>query len=241
MTPSTYPGIIRINADSNDVDYYTDWVSDGDYVFRKSPYVFGDVIYLPCTKRNNVLCFDMSTCKGQLVTLPTEHGSWWSMCNAADCFWIAPRNPGPIICWDKNTNRIEEYSQYPKGFEGKYFYFSLCFEREKKVYFLPARSNMGVYIDLTDKKVYEWKIDHVDKDSMAAYMFCLDNEIYLKISNQESTNYICINKETLSSRNYIFSFKYNKDCFKEDLTNTIRGTILQERKNLGLKWYTSLL
>ena len=73
-------------------------------------------------------------------------------------YWLAPRNPGPIVCWNENSNCLLEFESFPDGFEGDNFYFSLCFERNDKIYFLPAKSNMGITIDSNTKILKKWEI-----------------------------------------------------------------------------------
>ncbi len=241
ITPCTYPAILRINSSNDKIEYYKDWFTETDYMFRKSPYFDGINIYLPCTKNNLILKFNTENCRGNMFELPTKYGGWWSMCKIGDNFWLSPRKPGPIISWNEENNTVSEYEDYPSGFEKSDFFSTYIFEHNGMPYILPAFANMGLYIDIDKKIISPWTINGVISGSEVFFLFSDEDNIYLKIINNNKAVYRVVNKSNLYEQDFVFSFKNNKDKFLEDYISTKKNSTVTESIFFGLKDFLQVL
>lgn len=240
LTPCTYPAIIRINANNDEIDYFGGWFN-GDFVFRKAPYLDDSIIYLPDTNSNRVLKFDTDSCKGNFITIPTKYYGWWSMCKIEDKFWLSPKEPGPIICWNEKANTVIEYDEYPVKYVKTKFYATLIFEHEGAPFILPAFANMGLSIDIRNNFISSWEIEGVNEETEVWFLFLDGNDIYIKIKTGESVAYRVINKCTLCTREVNFRFVDNIKKYKEDRLNNISGRVLKEGISVGLSDYLRMI
>lgn len=239
MIPCTFPGLIKIDTNIDKVEYLNDWVIDEELDFRTHPILVDNKIYVPCTKGNKLLCFDIGEGKGKIIALQTKQSCWWSMCRMGEGFWLSPRKPGPILFWNCDNGKITEYYKYPNDFKGREFYFSLCFEYKTNICFLPVRSNMGIILNPENGMLEEWKIDYVNSESTVVFLTEFNNLIYLRITDETNSIYICIDTETLETFDYCFEFKNNKSKFVEDLRKKIK--VIKESKNMNLMWYLKVI
>lgn len=236
MTPCTYPGFIRINSDNDVIEYCNNWVGDGDYLFRKSPLRDENTIYLPSTINNKVLKIDINTCSGQLISIGTKKGGWWSMCKQGDSFWLAPQMPGPIIRWDAEENILAEFGDYPMDFEGRNFYFTKIFGLGKKIVLIPAKANMGVILNTETGDMVPLALKKGNKESVTRIWFEIDGYIYLSVSEEGKTQYIKLNIADLSKESFMFRSSLKIDKLNYDIQCALmrNKTIVKENKYFGL-------
>lgn len=242
IIPCTYPGIIKVDSITDEISYFTDWVGDGDYVFRKSPYSKDGIIYIPSTIGNKILRFNLKNNLGEFINLCTSGNGWWSMCRLKNEYWLAPRNPGPIVCWNENSNCLLEFESFPDGFEGDNFYFSLCFERNDKIYFLPAKSNMGITIDSNTKTLKKWEIYTAEDVEIYQFLSIVDGYIYIRVVRTETEDvYLRFNPDNMNIEKFAFYFMLGEEKFKHDVSERLKGTVIRERSGTDLKWFVSLI
>ena len=240
LTPCTYPAIIRINTTNDEMDYFSGYFS-GDFMFRKAPYLDETIIYLPDTKSNRVLKFDVDSCKGNLVKIPTKHFGWWSMCKIQEKFWLSPKESGPIICWDEKNNTVVEYGKYPADYEKSDFLSSLIFEHDNCPFILPANSNMGLSVDVEKNTIIQWKIDGVSKGSEVALLYIDGNNIGVRITLNGKVAYKLINKCDFKIKNFEFKFVDNREKYYEDYSKVIKGAVIREGFQMGLEDFLNIV
>lgn len=236
MTPCTYPGFIRINSDNDVIEYYNNWVGDGNYLFRKSLLIDENIIYLPSTINNKILRIDTNTCSGELISIDTKVGGWWSMCKQGDNFWLAPQIPGPIVKWDTKENIITEFGNYPMNFEGKDFYFTKVFRRGNQIVLIPAKANMGIILHTETGNMIPFTLKKGNKESVTRIWFEVDGYIYLSVSEEREIQYIKLNIANLSRENFAFRCSEKIDKLNYDIQcNFMKNrTIVKENKYFDL-------
>lgn len=218
MMPCTYPGFIRIDPENDTVEYYDDWVGDGDYLFRKAPLIDENIIYLPSTMNNKILKIDTNTCSGQLLHIDTKQGGWWSMCKRYGDYWLSPQMPGPIIRWNTKTNAITEFGNYPTAFDGRNFYFTRVFQYDDKIVLISARANMSIILDTVTGDMIPLILTKNNKDiKTTTYYFEMDGYIYLGLSEESKVQYIKLNIENLSTESFKFRCSKNVDRLNYDM------------------------
>lgn len=217
MTPCTYPGFIRINPDNDVIEYYNDWIGDGDYVFRKAPLLDENMIYIPSVINNKILRIDTDICKGQMISIGTKNGGWWSMCKQDGDYWLAPQMPGPIIRWNVEKNVIDEFDDYPDDFNGKDFYFTKIFSHGNQIVLLPGKANMGIVLDVESKEMHPLTLLGSNKLSLTGLRFEIDGYIYLSVMVGNVIKNIKLNTADLSIEGYAFKCTKNINRLNQDM------------------------
>lgn len=234
MTPCTYPGVLRINTNTDCIDYFNDWLNEEPYIFRKSPCIDENIFYLSSILDNTTLVFDMDSCNGIVKHIGKDNHGSWSICKNNKELWFVPKNQGSIVKWNPETNYIEEYNAYPKTFLGNGFLFTKAFVYENNIYMIPALANMGIKVDCTTGIINQFAIEEVGENTTVYFMFETVNEIYLKIVKETEKKYIKISKVDLRIQEYTFIFSEGRNIFEELYFQNCE-IILKEKTYFGLR------
>lgn len=217
MLPATYPAIIKINVETDEIVYYSDWVGTQEYLFRKSFVLSDDKIFVSSSINNNILEFDLKADQGVWHHIGHKNRGSWGIVKYQDNIWLSPQKQGPIIKWNPITGEYMEYTDFPFDFIGRDFMFTQIFENNGNLYLIPAYANMGIEISkYGDMK--EWNEIYLNENHVTRYMFELSAKIYLWISEKNEERRICINKINNSIEEYsfyCFPEKYHHDYYKE--------------------------
>lgn len=240
MTPCTYPGVIRININTHETEYFNEWVPRETFVFRKAPFVDDNKMFLPCTDSNLVLEFDLRNCKGIIHHIGKNNRGAWSICKNGENLWLAPQKPGPVVCWNRKKSTVTEYAQYPHGFIGNNFLFTLIFSHKDFVYTIPAYANMMLKINAETGEMEPFDKLNLQQESVVKTMFELDDEIYLIIIQDDAKRTIKISKKDLHVESYRFIFSRGKKEFIENYLKKSKG-LLKEKSYFGLNEFLTAL
>lgn len=237
MIGSTYPGVLRINIQTGNIDYFAEWINGESFLFRKSPIVDGCRFYIPSVNNNLVLCFDMELCIGRLYHVGNFNKGCWSMCKAGKEFWLAPKEAGPIICWNPNTCEVKEYGNYPKMFKDNGFVFTKIYKQGDNIFLIPSYANMGIKIALTDKKISNSGVFHMKGKEFVAFMIEEENRFYLKIKKTEGIEYVYLDIAENKLYPYKFVFANGYDKFLEDYFYSVfnKSECVTESETVGLE------
>lgn len=237
LIPSTYPGVIKVNLNTSDVQLFDNWLPDEGYMFRRGLCIEKNEIIIPSGNNNIVLIFDMKKEVARTVKIGLSNNGVMSMCKCNGLYWMAPRLPGAIISWNYNSNKVDEYLQYPAGFETGKIVFSKNYAAADKVFFPPAGANKCVVI--SEGKIEEsteicWK---TEKDSMVEFMFESDNQLFYReiFSSDKKIRFFKIDKLHNCISDYSFRIsdleQYKKDVIEYAINYK---EILKETNRLGL-------
>lgn len=240
MIPCTYPGVLRINTNTDCVDYFDDWVNEEPYIFRKSPCIVGSKFYIPSVLDNSVLIFDMEHCKGKIKHIGKSNNGSWSICKNNQELWFAPKNSGSVVRWNLETNYVKEYDAYPENFQGNNFLFTKAFVHESNIYMIPAFANMAIKVDCTTGEIQKFDIQEIGENSIVYFMFETIKEIYLKIVRGTERKYIKISKIDLHIQEYVFMFSIGRDLYEKSYFEN-RGDLLKEKNCFRLEEFLKKL
>lgn len=232
MIGSTYPSVLRINAQTERIDYFDEWVNEEPFLFKKSLTIDGSRCYVPSANNNLILCFDMESCVGRLYYVGHSDKGWWSMCKVKNDFWLAPKEAGAIICWNPDTYKMKEYRNYPKGFKDNGFAFTKIYNHGDDIFLIPAYANMGIKIALSNEEISDSGMFCMEKNEFIAFMIEEDDRFYLKMKKRAGDRYVYINTLENKLNLYQFTFANGHDNFLKDFFNNAFGQTEYIRESL---------
>lgn len=246
LLPATFPGIIKMNIDTEEISVIDDWVSDKKYYFRNSMYRINERLFFPDAYSNAVIELDMSlsTVKVNLVGKNNKGSS--SMCSTDGInIWMAPVY-GPIIKWNYKNNTVEEFSNYPKGFRHKAFEFDFnkVYSIGNYIYFIQESGNMSIKFDTKKNIMSEIKEDIFNNALCSNYLFETDSFIYINIvycDGFEKGFKISKSTNEISDGNFFFLEGECKRCIEHVEAVTKKAGIINESPTLGLKEFLTAL
>ena len=212
LLPSTYPGILKLDMQTDEIEVFDKWITDTKFFFRAKSCLRGNKIIIPNGSSNEVLIFDVEEKRGKLKKIGTKNNGIMSICRDGENYWLAPRIPGAIICWNLLTNTIMEYENYPKNFEPEKIVFSNIFKYGESIRLSPASANEGLVFCRGELKIeedIEWK--KLSKN-MVQYLFQTKKHYYYRelFSNNEN-RYFKISK----SDNKLSMYKFYHNDINE--------------------------
>ena len=148
-------------------------------VLKEDKIVWLDDIHiaLSCYCSNHVVILDLDKKKADIRTVG-KSGSRFStiLKDGADC-WLVVKNRLAFVKWNPDTDRQEEYTEFPTGCEivddRHCFDDSTAFIEGEYLYCFPASCNMAVKFHLRE---------HVTKEIKALTSFCQDKRLERGIS-----------------------------------------------------------
>lgn len=151
MFPSFYPGILKLDMDTCGAEIIDSWISEdfkkcqisGDAYFRGDYARKGDVVYLPLCNAHAVLEFRLDNGHGTVHDVGDQGHA--TIAYDGEKFWMAPRNRGNVVRWDAGAGNIEEYGDFPEGFQQGAFLGS--FYRDGYVWIFPETANMVLKVN----------------------------------------------------------------------------------------------
>jgi len=152
--PYAYPGIIRYNTESGDIDYFDDFVPlFQQYLTNNMPYFFfnsctvDNYIFAASFNGNAVLAFNMDTCKSEIYEVGNKNNTYSAICYHDGYLWLLPRKPGPIVRWKLRTSTFDEYPNLPRDFKCDDFCFHAFCYANGNLWAFPLSGNMALKID----------------------------------------------------------------------------------------------
>lgn len=244
MIPSSYPAVIKINMRTKELAIMNNWIPKDGFFLRNGSYLLNSKIYIPDTKSNNVIEINTKQDTVKVYPVGKNNMGCWS-CNSDDeiNIWFAPRNPGPIIKWNLYSNEIEEYCNYPIGYQHNDFLFSKVYMVEQDVCFIPAYGNMMIKISRDDyclMSIY----DDVFKNALnTEYLFETNDFLYLNVVYTDKVVGYQISKidNALTKKNFFIHEGVEERERDYIFMETGKGSIINESKILGLDSYLSCL
>lgn len=210
LIPSTYPGVLRLDIQTDEIKIFDGWISNTEYMFRNGICIEKNKFLIPSGNNNVVLVFDMEKESGRIMRIGTHNNGVMSMCKDKGNYWLAPRRPGPIISWNPLSGNVMEYMNYPDGFEAGEIVFAKVYVYDESVIFLPAKANCGLVFangKLAMEKNIQWKTGAA---SIFEYLFETEKEYYCREALSDNSNrYIRISKADNSLSTYVFFYEDN--------------------------------
>lgn len=219
ILPATYPAIIKLDCRKNTLEYIVKNILTCDYLFRPGTAQMGSKLFVPNTKDNLVLEFDMETDEIQLHHVgKNNHGSW-SIVSDEDSLWLIPKAHGPIVKWDYLSGKISEYEKYPEGYRESDFSFTKGYKSGDYIYALPAQANVFLKIDL-EGNMERSEFLSLAPEEIVTYMPLLGRHEYFftgdKENRESSRTFYRLNRDDNTVEAWAFRFRYGRDTYVQD-------------------------
>lgn len=219
ILPATYPAIIKLECGKNTLEYIVENMPTCDYLFRPGTAQMGQKLFVPNTKDNLVLEFDMETDEIQLHHVgKNNHGSW-SIVSDKNSLWLIPKAHGAVVKWDYFSGNIFEYEQYPEGYRESDFSFTKAYKSGDYIYALPAQSNIFLRIDSAGSMERNEFLS-LAPEEVVMYMPSLGEYEYFFTGDKENTEsartFYRLNRNDNTVEGWAFLFKQGRDAYARD-------------------------
>lgn len=168
--PCTFPGILRYNTETRQLDIFHEWVrSSHDFVgkgidkldvvgyFGNGSHIIGEVIYAPSKFADMILEFNMENGESKWIPIAAgeEKGDQGFSTAAFDGkrFFLMAIDGSAIVIWSPGNGVVEVVAKFPPGYEPVLNGYSLSAFDGEDVHFLPAFGNKALRMDPNSFKV----------------------------------------------------------------------------------------
>lgn len=207
LLPCTYPAVLKINIRTHELEIIDSWVNDKEYYFRTKHCMWDSQAIIANGIDNEVLVVDLEAQSVRIINIGLKNNGVMSIRKIDNVCWFAPRNFGAIISWDVIADEIEEYEDFPDGFEMGKIGFSNVYRYENNIIFSPASANRGVIFSkgkLVEEKDIRWK---QEASNMVQYLFeTLTHYYYREVFTENRNKFFRISKK--DNRRSEFKFYY---------------------------------
>lgn len=169
LIPSTYPGIVCVDLRSWEISEVK-IETDEKFIFRKGMCEVENSIFIPSTINNVVLEFNYHYLKVQIHHVGERNRGCWSICNSNGFFYMAPKENGSILCWDKQKDSVIELDGYPDHFDGNNFLFNKIYVNGDFLYLVPTYANMFLKVNMNDYKINELNLVDMSNTKSIAFL-----------------------------------------------------------------------
>jgi len=219
ILPATYPAFIKLECGKNTLEYIVENMPTCDYLFRPGTAQMSNKLFLPNTKDNLVLEFDMETDEIRLHHVgKNNHGSW-SVVSDKNSLWLIPKVHGAVVKWDYFSGNISEYEQYPEGYRESEFCFTKGYKSGDYIYALPAQSNVFLKID-SEGNMERNEFLSLAPEEVVMYMSSLGElELFFtgdKENREYSRTFYRLNRDDNTVEAWAFYFKHGRDAYAQD-------------------------
>ena len=135
----SYPAILKLNVETKEVKYLTDWVekiekrivktTDSRGYFLEGT-VFSHYAFIPCGCTNAVLKLNLLTDQTEVIDLDTSVDGFGGIAFDGEDFWLVGRgkNSNCLICWNEGNYRLKEavVGSFNEEYDGNTFWEPVC-------------------------------------------------------------------------------------------------------------------
>lgn len=195
LIPATYPGIIKLDLNTNIFVTISNWLPNDEFMFRRAVYIKENVVYAASGNNNNVLIFDLSSETGSIRKIGHMNNGIMDMCENGEELVMAPRTEGAVVKWNLVTNEIKEYSDYPAMFNSGKIAFQCIYRCGYDFVLVPAHASHGIRLSGEKLKIddeIQWK---TGTNTKVELMIETEEAIYLReIKSDLSNRFYLVNK-----------------------------------------------
>jgi len=118
FSPYQYPALMRLNTETNEVTYYSDWVdsvkvSTSKDVLLSRPQIVGKVLWYAACQSNAIVAFDTETCTSTVYKVGNKEYRYSGICFDGENFWLSPRvGTVPLVKWNPQKGIIKEFREF---------------------------------------------------------------------------------------------------------------------------------
>lgn len=161
FVPCSYPAIVRLDTSTDQLDYFSDWLDElerlttdfNDVYFWHKAVVIGSSLITAACNSNAVLVFDMETGASTVREIGDKANRFSDICYDGSDFWLSPRNEGPIVKWNMESNKWVEFGEFPEGYVSGKLSFNDIIYLDGYVWLFPYRANKALKVGIQDGKI----------------------------------------------------------------------------------------
>jgi len=229
FVPAWYSAIIRLDTDTHEVTYHSDWVSQirsrAGYIedsYFVCATVIGNIMMLATCGTNAVIEFNMETCEATIHDVGKKGYRYNGICFDGENYWLSPRSNTPIIRWNHESGETKEFTDIHFEITDKQP-FVPCFYKSGYVWLIPMWAQHALKIDaLTEAVSIVKEFEFCDSDDKEQdklkYIFAKvynDSIFALRVEGGIMIEYNC---ETNKCREEILSYPPETASRIESLT-----------------------
>lgn len=170
----SYPAIIRLDMETEEMVYFTEWVEDlqkfildkTNVYFRYDTVIQGHTFLIASCIANVVMSFDLQSCKHKFIQIEgCDHG-FNGLAFDGENYWLGPRKQDEIIKWNPAAEVKTTVLQYPKGYGSvNYNCISMIYFKDE-IWFVPGMTNMFLKINPKTNEMVcmkRWKDEEINE------------------------------------------------------------------------------
>ena len=175
--PRMFNAIMRLNVDSNEIDFFDDWLESLNKLTtdEKQPFfsvhlrMTENTIMFASYRANAVMEFNMETLKSKVYEVGQKGYQYNGICFDGKDYWLSPLYNGPIVKWNPDVGVIKEFVNIAEGnlYEKRSRFCSIIF-CEGYVWLFPHFSKQMFKINVkTDEvsKIKEFEPNFIEGES----------------------------------------------------------------------------
>jgi len=235
------PEIIKLDTNNGSFSYYSDHIlplkklqCNSDGVYLGIGFAIERQVFLPAQSANALVVFDMENCTTDIISIPSQHRGYSSICFDGESFWLAPRRSGgTIVKWNK-TDGVTELKVPNDWADGSFW--TVCFA-SGRVWYFPTTSGTAFVVnpatneielseafseecllrtkETTAPSIVTFYIPQVLKDSILVHKGLSNTLVqYYPLTAKTREERIVLSPEYRRSLNDFFLSTYKNDSYK---------------------------
>jgi len=194
--PNEYPAIMRLNTDTNEIEYFSEWVNEVSKlrISRLQEDAWKNVIFLSiCVVEseiamvlhgaNVIMLFNMEIGSYEIKNIGEKSEQYHNICFDGQNYYITLFNKDYIVKWNKQLNKISKI-KFPYSFTRKTNTngnFAIQYSN-KHIWLIPTAANNAYKINIDTNEIVELPefVEHFeDKNIKWFYNFTFVNENFI--------------------------------------------------------------
>ena len=204
--PQEFPAIMRLNTDTNDIEYFSQWVEGLSKLkisilhegWKNAKFfnfcVVDEEIAMMVNGANAVMFFNMETCNHEIKVIGEKPEQYNNICFDGQNYYLTPLYKDYIVKWNRQSSEISKIkiSSFSRK-EGIGVNFSIQYLNEY-VWLFPHFANNAYKINIKTNEIAELPelVEHFEDKNLPWYynrIFASKNTIYAATQNKGFVEY----------------------------------------------------
>jgi len=250
FVPIEEPAIMRLNTDTNEIEYFSQWVNEISELKGEESFFFqwhciiNAEIALVIQGSNAIMFFNMETGGYEIKRIGEKNEEYVTICFDGQNYYIAPRYEKYIVKWNRQSNEISKI-KLPSSFSrkknnGGNFHIQYL---NGYIWLFPIAANNAYKINTNTYEITELPelTEHFKNKDLIPYYYrfglsCNKNFIYAFTLNKGIAEYNTDTRElnfikpALEIEPWLFAWLYNYDDWKSKYCKALDATKLAGKK-----------
>jgi len=241
--PIKYPAIMKLNTNTNEIEYFSEWVNEVTELKGEGSWFFHDYciidveIAIIIQGSNSIIFFNMETGSFEIKSIGEKNEVYASICFDGQNYYIASRYEKYIIKWNRQSNEIfkikfPSFFSRKKNISGNFLIQYL----NRNIWLFPVAANNAYKINVNTYEITELTelTEHFENKDLNFYCFyssCSKNSIYAFTMNKGIAEYntdtrkLNFIKPNLEIEPWLFAWLYNYDNWKSKYCKTLEAEL----------------